>query len=102
MSVGVSAVGGKGGGFGMKVVLDEHFWDEKCQFHPNLDESVPNRVQSPFPALASSHVPTMTFESLWISGRFLASAVSFPLLDTIGFSLPSLYFAPSHVVRALC
>ena len=29
-------------GFGMKVVLDEKFWDEKCQFHPNLDESVPN------------------------------------------------------------
>ena len=29
-------------GFGMKVVLDEKFWDEKRQFHPNLDESVPN------------------------------------------------------------
>ena len=29
-------------GFGMKVVLDEIFWDEKRQFHPNLDESVPN------------------------------------------------------------
>ena len=37
------------------------------------------------------------------SGRFLASALSFPLLDTIGFSFPSLYFAPSHVApqRAL-
>ena len=30
--------------FGMKVFLDEKFWDEKCQFHPNLDESVPNRL----------------------------------------------------------
>ena len=29
-------------GFGMKVVLDENFWDEKRHFHPNLDESVPN------------------------------------------------------------
>ena len=28
----------------MKVVLDEKFWDEKCQFHPNLDDSVPNRL----------------------------------------------------------
>ena len=27
----------------MKVVLDENFWDEKRHFHPNLDESVPNR-----------------------------------------------------------
>ena len=26
----------------MKVVLDEQFLDEKCQFHHNLDESVPN------------------------------------------------------------
>ena len=37
-------------GFGMKVVLDENFWDEKRHFHPNLDESVPN----PSKALASS------------------------------------------------
>ena len=29
-------------GFGMKVVLDENFWDEKRQVHPNLDETVPN------------------------------------------------------------
>ena len=29
-------------GFGMKVVLDENFWDEKRHFHPKLDESVPN------------------------------------------------------------
>ena len=29
-------------GFGMKVVLDENFWDEKTHFHPNLDETVPN------------------------------------------------------------
>ena len=28
----------------MKVVLDEKFWDEKCQFHLHLDESVPNPV----------------------------------------------------------
>ncbi len=27
----------------MKVVLDENFWDEKRQVHPNLDETVPNR-----------------------------------------------------------
>ena len=26
----------------MKVVLDENFWDEKRQVHPNLDETVPN------------------------------------------------------------
>ena len=25
------------------MVLDEKIWDEKRQFHPNLDESVPNR-----------------------------------------------------------
>ena len=31
-------------GFGMKVVLDENFWDEKRQVHPNLDETVPNPV----------------------------------------------------------
>ena len=31
-------------GFGMKVVLDEKFWDVKCQFHPNLDECVPNQA----------------------------------------------------------
>ena len=36
-------------GFGMKVVLDENFWDEKRQVHPNLDETVPNPSQ---PALA--------------------------------------------------
>ena len=30
-------------GFGMKVVLDEKFWDEKRQVHPNLDETAPNR-----------------------------------------------------------
>ena len=29
-------------GFGMKVVLDENFWDEKRKVHPNLDETVPN------------------------------------------------------------
>ena len=27
---------------GMKVVLDKIIWDEKRQFHPNLDESVNN------------------------------------------------------------
>ena len=30
-------------GSGMKVVLDENFWDEKRQVHPNLDETVPDR-----------------------------------------------------------
>ena len=27
-------------GFGVKMILDDFFWDEKCQFRPNLDESV--------------------------------------------------------------
>ena len=26
------------------MVLDEKFWDEKWQFHPNLDESVSNLI----------------------------------------------------------
>ena len=26
------------------MVLDENFWDEKRQVHPNLDETVPNRA----------------------------------------------------------
>ena len=25
------------------MVLDENFWDEKRQVHPNLDETAPNR-----------------------------------------------------------
>ena len=37
----------------MKVVLDEIFWDEKRHFHPNLDESVPNRWDT----LAGDYLP---------------------------------------------
>ena len=30
--------------YGMKVVLDKNFWDEKLHFHPNFNETVPNLV----------------------------------------------------------
>ena len=41
--------------FGMKEVLDENFWDEKRQVHPNLDETVPNRFA---PAVLSAPIWT--------------------------------------------
>ena len=49
-------------GFGMKEVLDEKFWDEKRQVHPNLDETVPTRLKRRNPKLCTFGVLGLSCE----------------------------------------
>ena len=37
----------------MKMVFDENFFDEIDHFHPNFDESVPDRLQCNIPCFRS-------------------------------------------------